>query len=339
MVDRESGRKGVGCFGYGCLGCAGVIILMMAAGSMAGGLFFADERRVSEEHPRSDHELPEGFELLLLPEATESGGRVDSKNEYAVGPEGTGRVVLDFTGGFLDVVPGEPGEPIRIEGDYDSDQFVLKTGFQIADDDSWVYGLSFDSTVNRPRFTDQENRITLTLPPNVPFVLSGEVSFVDSRSGRHGASRIELGGLSVIAVDLKLGTGGHEIAFSEPLLTPMEHFRIEGAIGETRILELGNASPGSIYISHRIGALTVDLRGVWIRDANDEDVDIDIRTGIGESTVRVPETAAIRLDDSSWILGEFDSSILSDLPQPGAEGLPTLNVTVRHRIGEMSFRR
>ena len=146
-----------------------------------------------------------------------------------MGPEGTGRVVLDFSGGFLDLVPGKPGDPIRIEGDYDSDQFVLKTGFQIADDDSWVYGLSFDSTVNRPRFTDQENRITLTLPPAAPFVLSGRVRSVDSRKGRPGRARCEVCGLEVIGAPVRWG-GGSELGAARRLLPrTVARFRSCGA--------------------------------------------------------------------------------------------------------------
>lgn len=333
MPGAQGGRQRGGCVKLGCLGCGGMTVLMVATGMMGYSAIFFDGGGESDDHPRLDHDLPAGFELAPFTQATETaaetGGdpfpRIDEELRTGM----TGRVVLQFLRGGLEIIPGEPGEPIRVEGDYDTNRFELKTGFEVADDGTWVYGLWFNTSDSIPRPDDANNVVKLFLPPDVPFTLTGQTGT--------GRSRIELGGLSVIAVDLKLGVGDHQISFSEPTPAPLESFRAQGSTGALKIVQLGNASPQSVYVSHKVGELEVDLGGEW-NLAADAEVDVEVRSGIGENTIRIPETAFIVLESKSWVLGEMNTHALMDQPESGAEELPTLNVGVVHRIGEMSFR-
>ena len=61
----------------------------------------------------------------------------------------------------------------------------------------------------------------------IPFALEGRVGI--------GESIIELGGLSVLAVDLDLGTGSHTMKFDEPTPAPIDSFDLTASIGELRV--------------------------------------------------------------------------------------------------------
>ena len=59
---------------------------------------------------------------------------------------------------------------------------------------------------------------------------------------------------------------------------------------------------------------------------------------MGQTLILVPDTATIRLEESSWF-GDVNKAILDDLPEPGTENLPTLNIKAVHRMGELKFDR
>ena len=121
MPGAQNGGQRGSCLKLGCLSCGGVTILMAAAMAMGWAAVFSDGGRVSDEHPKLDHELPPDFELVRFAEATETAteARDDPFPRIEEEPlvETTGRVVLEFLRGGLEIVPGEPGDPIRVEGD------------------------------------------------------------------------------------------------------------------------------------------------------------------------------------------------------------------------------
>ena len=147
-----------------------------------------------------------------------------------------------------------------------------------------------------------DNRIRITIPPDVPIALEGSVGL--------GESELELGGLALTQVDLDMGFGDHYIGFDEPTPFPMQSFRVAASVGEMRIDRLGNASPGSVWVSHRIGELVLDLRGEWRGDS-----EISARCGIGECAVNLPRDVVVEMDEVSIGVGVRD---LRELPDPSA---------------------
>ena len=79
--------------------------------------------------------------------------------------------------GTFEVVAGEPGGAIRVEGAYDVGSYELTESYETHDDSSWVYRVRFGRKVSwiRHLFGDNaaKNRIRVTLPRNVPLVLEG----------------------------------------------------------------------------------------------------------------------------------------------------------------------
>jgi hypothetical protein len=330
MRHTESRREKKGCFKVGCFGCGGtslvlllVVIVLVALAVLLG---------------RPPRQMAESELVREVPPASRlDGGSATSdrgSTEFPeLGPESwsgvPGRVVLDLSMGTFEVVAGEPGGPIRVEGTYDVGSYELTESYETHDDSSWVYRVRFRRKVSwiRHLFGDNaaKNRIRVTLPRDVPLVLEGEVGV--------GQSSLELGGLWLVATQLEMGVGEHTVRFDEPSPVAMERFEILGSVGELRIVELGNASPGFVDVRARIGEFAVDLRGDWRADAS-----IAVSCGIGECSVRVPDDVAVELDSASVSIGEKNVLALSGLPEPEA-GRPTLHLDVSSQVGELRIER
>jgi len=314
MTESESRRRR-GCFKTGCLGCLGAFALVVVGLVVlsAIGLGMRPAPKIEESHeeqplPRPQRPAPEDAEAPAPAEAA-----------------GPGTVLLDFSLGDLQVRPGQPGEPIRVEGDYDASLFELTTHFEQQERGAWTYELRLERKASLFQLFGnraEHNRLRLILPPDAPIALRGTIGV--------GRSRLELGGMNLTEVDLSLGIGEHELSFDEPLAAPLTLFALDSSIGRISVDHLGNASPGAVVVGHTIGETTLDLRGAWSRDA-----DVDLHCGIGECRIQVPDDISVELAGGTGMIGSFESAVLRTLPPPGTEGVPTLHLDVGSRMGEV----
>lgn len=301
-----------GCFKVGCLssvgGCA---VLLLVIGVLLGiGLMTGSGEERFEPIDRAH--------ALSVPRA-EPRGEVREP----------GRIVLELTRGSFSIRPGAPGEPIRLEGEYDAGKFELAETLEPYGESGWTYRVSFDQRGFgiRPfiQHDGKKNHLTLVVPPDVPIALEGFVGI--------GESEFELGGLWLTDVDLEFGIGEHALSFSEPLALPLKRIRLDSSLGVLRVDSLGNASPARFEARHTIGETRIDLHGEWRQDA-----EILIACGIGECDVRVPENVNVELKQASVLIGDSRSSLGRDNREPDP-ALPTLSLSVSARIGELRVRR
>lgn len=315
--------KSRSCLRYGCLGCLGFVAVFVGAVVV--------------------------FSLIGLLAGT-GGGEVESFQEVQTLPEGSadwdrgseafpdvgqplpagriGRVVLDLSMARFEIVAGGPGESIRIESRYDPKAFHLVPEMTTGEDGGWVYRLHFSrkggwlTTIRSDN--DNDNRVRLILPRDVPFVLEGKIGV--------GQSIAELGGLWILETDLELGTGEHTLRFDEPLAQPMRAFRLDGSVGQLTVVRLGNASPSDVFVDHGVGEARLDLRGAWARDA-----ELEMRCGIGECGIDVPDRARLELVSSGVWIGESSQSAVRRANERQPPGVPTLRLRSSAKIGELHF--
>ena len=315
MADEAKSARGcfkVGCFG--CLGCLVVVLLVFLVLATVGlTMGVPDEDLVSQEYSRG---FPEPDRFAVEPRDLE--------------PARPGRVVLDLSMGQFVIEPGPPGDPIRIEADYDAGSYELIEGFEPSGESGWVYRVEFGLGISWVRkmfhIEDADNRIRIIIPRDVPFVLEGDVGV--------GESDFELGGLWVTGVELDTGIGEHAVSFAEPVPQPMDHFRIDGSTGELRVSGLGNASPAEVSIYQNIGELHLDLGGAWRQDA-----DVRASHRIGALNVYLPdENIGVELLRSRLTIGERDVRAVTDRspPPPGA---PTVRLSLASTLGELRVNR
>lgn len=333
MENESQPRQGSGCFKKGCIGCGiGALVLALIPVVVA---LLAIANRPGPEDPRSQEltqalpslpgspppmvEAPEG-DAPASPqpgtlESQELGTRLAADAEPV-------RLVLNLSKGSFQLLPAPAGQPIRVEADYDAERFKLEQHWDEADR---RYEVRFDAkggwlTMSGNRRSREKVRIYV--PKDYPLVLAGSISM--------GESRLELGGLWVREVDLNLGMGAHDVTFSEPTSQTIEHFSIEGSMGEINITNLGNGSPRNSQITLSMGELDANLSGGWRTDA-----EVEVRCGMGECNVRTPDNVRVVVERASVGIGESRNrrgGEVAELP-PGA---PTLTLRASGSIGEVN---
>ncbi|MCB1033795.1 MAG: hypothetical protein KDD47_08180 [Acidobacteria bacterium] len=343
MATAENSSKSRGCFKFGCIGCLGVIALLVGLPVLLAliGFFVGtpdpEFEQVDVTQPLPAGEVIEGnledpsTEVPLAPPGTavptedlagENRQVLDLGTE-AVPPAGTIR--LDLGLGEFTVQPAPPGEGVRIEGDYDRASFDLEESFTEQPDGTWEYAIELHQRVSWLRrfwsSQDVRNELTVYLPRHHPIALVGKMST--------GKSELELGGLWLTEVELQLATGDHTLRFSEPTEKPLERLQLEGKFGEIDLVGIGNASPAWARLEGQFGEYRVDLGGAW-RD----DGEVDLQFQFGECRVRLPEGVRIEVERTSMAFGERRL----ELPE-GQDALPdsapTLSLRLEGSFGEM----
>jgi hypothetical protein len=317
-----------GCFKTGCLGCLGVtalVVVILVVLVLLGTLTGRGEERfepVERTYSIPDVESPDSAGIAPAVE----DAPIETLIAHEIDVAEPGRIVLDLNRGNFEIRPGPAGEPVRLEGRYDTGHFNLTERYESYGEVGWIYRVSFDQKgFGIKPFVDRqgkENRIRLIVPRDAPIVLEGRVGI--------GESELELGGLWLLDVDLDIGIGDHTVNFGEPLPVPMGRLRLDGSIGALIVDGIGNASPRAVSVKHSIGEVGVDLGGAWRRDA-----EVFVHCGIGECDVRVPRDVILELERASVALGE--ASRPRGRPETGA-GWPTLKLSVSARIGEVRVR-
>ncbi len=348
MVATKTQKNRRGCFKYGCFGCLGVLALVIGLPLLLGlGGFLMGAPEAEFESVDVSQPLPEGSEgsdaagsfedpataVPLAPSGTvaptddlgDGGRQILNLDPSTLAPPPTGTVRLDLGMGEFHVLPAPSGEGVRIEGDYDHASFDLEEVFTQNGDGTWEYSIKLKNNVSwlRRLWGDKQvdNEITIYLPRDQPMALVGEVAM--------GKSELELGGLWITEVDLELGTGEHELRFSEPTREPLDSLRVESGMGEITLVGIGNASPAGASLEGKFGEFDIDLKGAWRGDSQ-----IAVEFQFGECRVRLPENARINIERTKMAFGDRRLELpdgQEDLPSTA----PTLALAIEGSFGEV----
>lgn len=237
-------------------------------------------------------------------------------------PPGKGTIDLGLRMAEVEIVTAPAAAPLRLEADWDASVFTLDEGLEKVEG-GWRYRLRFGGrglAMLRSHHHHGGNHLRLAIPLDCPLSIEGRVGL--------GESDVELGGLSLDRVILKLGAGEHRLSFDAPTARPLESLELDGSMGEITVLRAGNASPRRLVVRHGMGELTLDLTGNWRADG-----DVDLRLGMGDSSVLLPrpEEAGAVVDKARVSLGErqvFDQRLDELTP-----GVPRVHVRATGGMG------
>ena len=283
---------------YGCLGCLGVVVLVLVAVGVALRVEFVTAG-------------PEQVETSVL------------TPEIPLEIAGGGRIILETREAEFHLEPAKPGEPLRVEAHYDVNRFALEEEFDpgTEEDGAWTYRMTF-GRIDRsgpfsslvPLFRGSTARIHVFLPANVPIDLALNM--------KEGGAVVRLGGLWLRTAEVSLAAGALDLSFDEPLREPMESLSIRSVMGGALLNRIGNASPRRLDVNYNMGGIDMSLSGLWLRDA-----EINILGRMGGGAVHLPEDVTIEGLDR----GEIEAPIEPELEQP------TLRFSVSSRMGRIEF--
>jgi hypothetical protein len=218
--------------------------------------------------------------------------------DIALGPARPGpRLEIDLADGRFEVVAGEPGSEVQVNGACASHYYELVEEHSAADGaDGPVTAIRLRPTSSslvrmmaafRGGRPDTEvNRLTVSIPPDRALALVLRV--------KQGESRIDLGGLTLTDLDAELSRGDHRLGFGTPLAQPVPQIRVDSRMGNVELAGLGNARARLLSASSRMGNFSVDLSGVW-RDGEVSELDLEHSMG----DLRLSVRTAVRLSADS----------------------------------------
>lgn len=176
-----------------------------------------------------------------------------------------GALVLDVAVAQVVLVPAPAGAPIRVEAAYDPRRYDLEQNNEEAPGGGFRQRVRFAPSgsealaLYRLKLGADPPRLRIAVPADVTLRIEGRVT--------GGFAAIELGGLSIEALEMRVEGAAVTVSFREPLDVPMDHLILTGDKGSIEVTGLGNASPRRAVLKQRLGALDLDLRGAWLRDA------------------------------------------------------------------------
>jgi hypothetical protein len=317
-----------GCFKTGFFGCLGLMGLGLILSAGFAGLALLDSRR-PVEMVQEERSAPVPVERRATPATAEQLADARTRVELPTAAlderplAGAGTLELDLRMGEFFVLPSD-GTEIEIEGDFDQTRFRLDGDMTEDKGGTWRYRVRFGSRSRLlPPTGNARNRVTIHVPRDLPLSVVGRIGM--------GSSRVELGGLSIRAVDLEANMGEHEVSFSEPTPQPIDSFEIAGSMGQVEVNDLGNASPLSVRASHLMGEIRLGLEGPWRNDS-----EVHGRWRMGQMTIEVDENVHVDVGSSVVIFGGKQVRVRErDHLPPDA---PTLRLDLGGSMGEVVVR-
>lgn len=323
-----SKRRLTGCFKFGCFGCLSVVALGVGFVLLLGAIQVTSDQSPKPQQSQTSHELPQLADAVFP--GADQGNIPDVELEEFPGDDPTpppaGTLVLDLSAGEFNIRPGPPGEPIRVEADYDANSFELNEDFTANDDGTWGYKVRFGmrggflGSLFRGGANGSRNEVNIIIPRGHPVRIVGKIGM--------GESEIDLGGLWVEEVDLETSMGDHFVEFREPTPMPVQAFSLQGSMGEVEIQDLGNASPASVQVKHGMGEMRVDLEGEWRNDA-----DININFSMGGCRLFLPDDVFVDVDRARVAMGEGYVERRDESQVPA--DAPTLSISAAGAMGEV----
>lgn len=311
----DGGRRWLKYFGFGCLGCLGLIVVC--------GAFFIwlGWSRAKTEQPEErvlTHEAPAQPPAPQAPPA-----RPTTETVEAEPTKKPGKLVLDLSEGEFHITPGHAGDPIRVQATYDKKSYALEESSETAADGTWVYRVEFRRTGSPAWVVDIVQRIfsksrpvvRVSIPPGVPLALEAAI--------RRGGGDADLGGLHLTTASIAVDMGGLELSFAEPTAVPVERLELNTSMGGGEFHLIGNASPRVLTVDYRMGGADLDLGGEWRTDS-----EITVRGSQGGLGIRLPDGVRV----------EGVPNRKMEPPEAGELRRPTLRFTADSRFDDVDVR-
>jgi hypothetical protein len=217
---------------------------------------------------------------------------------------------------------------------------------------AWVSGTYDDPTGTLPCSVSQEGgAVRISQAPNVAGVmgLRRGIPTFDLALGtaapyglslETGASdtELELGGIPLTRLALKVGAGKSVLTFLEPNPQQLGVLAVDAGAGSIELRKLANAGFADMSVNGGAAAFVCDFGGTLARNAS-----VHISTGMSSVEIAVPATTAARIHAES-VLGQVNASDGFSTKDGGfwtrsaiEEGSPVLSIRVSVALGTVAL--
>lgn len=132
---------------------------------------------------------------------------------------------------------------------------------------------------------------------------------------------------------INLGAGESDLELGALNLTELD---INGGAGDTRVDLSGNQSLTRMDFKMGVGATTFDLRGDW-----QQDLAVDIKGGVGQTTLRLPSEIGVRVEVTSGLGNVSAVGLHRDgnayINDAYGKSDSTLTITIQAGVGEINL--
>ncbi len=119
-----------------------------------------------------------------------------------------------------------------------------------------------------------------------------------------GAGNLDLSGLGLSELDLRMGAGDFQVRFNESNPVEMRDLTLETGAAKLDVRGIGYASPEKATVNGGVGEITLDLTGTWSNSS-----EVDITAGVGSITLRLPDDIGVQVETDGGLTnveaGEF----------------------------------
>jgi hypothetical protein len=194
-------------------------------------------------------------------------------------------VRIHYGAGRLEVVAAEAPTLYRMELRYDED--VVQPLAEYSREDRRVR-LGVRSVEGRSFSRREGSTAKLQLTREVPLDLDLEFGA--------GKADLRLGGLQLRRLSVSTGASETTIDFDVPSPIAAERVSIEAGAADLKVTGLGNTGARTISFQGGVGSTVLDFTG-GIR----ADTHLSVQMGVGSVTLRLPRSAGVRLNRSSFL--------------------------------------
>ena len=153
------------------------------------------------------------------------------KQKYEINSDKVLHINIDIDAAKVRVSKSSQSNEVRLSIYFSKDEFKI---YEDYDRKRSRLDIEFDKKgwINNDS-KDLKAEFALELPQDVEIDLEARI--------KAGAIEIDLGGLSLVGLDLTTWAGEVQVEFSEPNQSEMDYLKINTKVGETKIIRLGNA--------------------------------------------------------------------------------------------------
>lgn len=150
---------------------------------------------------------------------------------------------------------------------------------------------------------------------------------------------VDLGGLPVVALEVKAGAGRFDLDFSAPNPAELPSIDLSTGAGQLTARHLANANFTRLHVGSGMASCAIDLSGELKRDAF-----VRLDAGLASMEVSVPSTTAMRLRTKSFAAGTTVTGPISRdedgyrTPPTAAGAHPLLTVEASIALGQLTIR-